>query len=477
MGKKYRINKQERDAERKAENLGLVGNGVIEVTTRFDPQPEEKEVVVEEPTIEEKDEKYYAMFGGATSFEEYDAYLTALDQASEIRDLTFTFRELVDNILYSDDIESENKASMITSLTNEYHTRLTTKKSFFEKVVDRVKGVFGHKEEEEQQTGALRLYKDKSGGWRWLGIFTNNFKDREGDIITSDAHKEFCSYLDKNPEKAPEFLVWHTPGSARKSRADLWDYDKGFFLISGKLTDEEAHSIKKCIDRYGDLGMSHGFLAVRDKENQNLITKYRSFEVSDLPLSKAANLWTDLTLVLKEASIMNEEKRNYLIEALGESAVSEIEASLDANKAALDAAEVESKETEEVPTEKVETPAETEEVAEEDGKELTPESEPIAHDALTKAIETVIVDVFKPDQLGAALKMFSERLDVVEAKIDKNNKTLEQKVAEELAPRVDFSWLERPSESKENIVSDEEVKKVVPNAEFAWLNESVSPII
>ena len=77
--------------------------------------------------------------------------------------------------------------------------------------------------------------------------------------------------------------------------------------------------------------MSHGFFKSPkhyDAEN-GVINKYRSFEGSGLPIAFVANEWTDFTTLLQEAKEMGftPDRRAFLVDALGEEKVAELEAS------------------------------------------------------------------------------------------------------------------------------------------------------
>lgn len=467
--RKYRDEKHEREAEIKAERLGLVGDGAITVTTKLDVKPEP---VIEEIKEREPEEKYYVeepylYYGGATSFDDYEAYQAAREESWRVSDLTSVFRSIVDNILVSDDIEQDAKSSAITAASEEFQARLSQRKGLVEKVSDFFRSKFAKKQEPSHM--GLTVFKDANDEWRWLGIFTNNFKDREGDIITAEAHKEFCAYLDANPEMAPSFRAWHIPGSDRKSKADLWAYDeRGFFLIGGKLLEDEACGLKKAFENYDNIGMSHGFYCLRDKENPRIITKYRSFEVSDLPLEKAANPWTEVAIILKELEMkVNDEKLDYLKTVLGESRVAEINANMDKAATELAALEIESKENEQ--------PVDEQPVDE--VKETEPKS--AALDQVVELVTKAVIDTFKPQELSETLKAIMERLTNVEATQQEQQKSIEEKVAEELAPRsMGFMW-ERPSQSKETELDpenadDKKLKESLPNSENSWVGEAMS---
>lgn len=201
-------------------------------------------------------------------------------------------------------------------------------------------GLFGRRSVVEQQ-GNFVVYKQLDGRYRWVGVGTNNFEDREREILTEAAHREFLEYLDQNPSEAPEFWCWHTPGTARKHRVDLWDYVSGFVVYSGLLEEDEA--LPYMINNTREIGMSHGFYILQ--RDGSSITKYRSFEVSDLLLEYAANAYTDFGVIMAQKGF-SEVKRNYLVEAFGEDAVNELETELERKEAILTTLNIRRKEQE-----------------------------------------------------------------------------------------------------------------------------------
>ena len=64
----------------------------------------------------------YRPFGGAASFEEYDAWREAQKIADNVRETTYLLRELIDNVLDRSDIK--DKAGAIADLASEYQTRI-----------------------------------------------------------------------------------------------------------------------------------------------------------------------------------------------------------------------------------------------------------------------------------------------------------------------------------------------------------------
>jgi len=243
-------------------------------------------------------------------------------------------------------------------------------------------------------TSSFEIYKDIDGNFRWFGWVTNKWRDRDyfanpekgGEILTDDAHKDYVDWVDQSPAtRMPQLLAWHTMETAHKGRADWIDYADGFVMASGPLTLREVRSIARVQQDY-DLGMSHGFLPLQKDRHEGLIQRYRTFEVSYLPLEVAANPWTEFRSITKEVFEMGltEKKRGFLTKLMGDDFVEEIEKENATKAAELEAAGVDFKEETEPEasaTEVVETPeAEVPKVDEveepEEGKEVS--TDPVA---------------------------------------------------------------------------------------------------
>lgn len=150
----------------------------------------------------------------------------------------------------------------------------------------------------------LFVRKGQDNQYHLVGRFSNRWRDHDfhaapeqgGEIIASDAHKEFEGWLDKNPQHAPQLWVWHAYGSAFKSRAEWWSWSGNFFWMSWPLTEDEAKAVEEWAGEE-DLGMSFGFYALKYDNRDAVIERYRAFEASILPREAAANKWTAVTLV------------------------------------------------------------------------------------------------------------------------------------------------------------------------------------
>ena len=312
----------------------------------------------------------------------------------------------------------------------------------------------------EGKSSSFAVFKSIDGSYRWLGRVTNKWEDRDGEIVTDAAHREFAAWLDAHPAEAPQWWSWHTP--VRKSRADWWDYADGFLVMSGPATEAEYKSYAALSE---PSGMSHGFYGRRDPANPKHITKYRMFEISDLPLKVAANVWTDFQTIRKELTMaFSVEKRAYLVGVLGEEAVKEIESQTGEMAKALDAAGVSWKETDEP-------------------KAAPAQSQPDEH------ILKAVLDSLNLPELQTGLAAMKAQADLVPelqaqvkaltASVAALAKTDDEKIAEVIAPRVKpVEWF-RASQAKETQLSDDEkdkkLKTVAP--EYEWLENAMAGLI
>ena len=306
----------------------------------------------------------------------------------------------------------------------------------------------------------MKVLKDADGNYRWFGWVSNKFRDRDtrhhpvGEIISEAAHKEFITWLDAHPAEAPEHWVWHTPQTAFKSRTDWWDYADGFLVMSGPMTAAEAKSYTP--DEV--VAMSHGFHALdRDKAN-GIINQYRMFENSDLPLSVAANPFTNFEIVRKEAEMpFTNDKRVYLVKRLGEERVTELEKDTAAMSKALEALGVDFKDA----------PAPPAPITPEAG-DVTPLVEQLKGALNLDGLNQLLTNLQASNtQMAATLAAQAKEL----AELKKSD---DVKVAETIKPRVTpMVWGYQASSAKDNMVTDPTEKAKVENdMKPSWVAEA-----
>jgi hypothetical protein len=229
-------------------------------------------------------------------------------------------------------------------------------------------------------------------------------------------------------------------------------------MMSGQLTDDEAQGLLKA-QKETDLGMSHGtFIFERDAENPNLVTKYRMYEVSDLPVENAANPFTSLETVSKEVRM---DKVKYLAEILG---------SEERAKAFMERTGMKQKELREAGVSEKEAPV-TEAPASEVVAKHTAEISPEMLSALEKAIDLPGLNEWI-SKANEAL----EKLPVLEAAVKELSRGSDEKVAEMISPAPALKALawskNRASESKDSVIEkDDDLAKSKPNIpDGSWLS-------
>lgn len=430
----------------------------------------------------------------ATTFAELEAAIAAQEQMAYFQTLADKFTFIQENISYMTE-NAEEMQDMTAALAGEYAVLVKqppTTKGFLSNIVERYNkmvgavagNISGGVEAKQIKHQDFRVFKDANDEWRWLGVVTNKFQDRDEEILTDAAHKEFCAFLDAHPEHAPVLMLWHTPGTERKNRADFWDYADGFFVYSGVLTDEEAESYKSSDDGT-PIGMSHGFYPLQ--KNGKYISQYRTFEVSELPLENAANPYTLYEIRKEQENRMAEktfapQKRAFLASRLGEEKVAQLEGNIASAKEALEQAGVNWKEllapdiddaegaepqTEQAASEVKEEPEPQADTQAEAQPEAQPEQQAEAKEAdatavvNAEAIVKAVVETMNLEGLQAALASFDDRIkalqpllaQVAELKdaVAVLRQSDDEKIVKALSPAKPFAWMSAtaPAASKE----------------------------
>lgn len=311
-------------------------------------------------------------------------------------------------------------------------------------------------------SNSILIEKDASGSWRAVLFPTNNFKDRDGEILSEAAHTEYVEWINKNMDCAPVFATWHKAGTARTNPLDFIGYENGIMIASLPLTENEAACILKTQTQF-DVGLSIGGIALeRDSDNSKIITKYRMFEVSDLPLERAANPFTAIELISKEAQMDSKAMKAYLTGMIGdEQRAEKILENMALTQTELRKAGVEEKEKKTPESAATEEPASAivnlDELVEKLAKEL----------GMQELSDTI-----------ASLQATAEKVPVLEALVKEMATNQDEKLAEMIQPKIQksLSWMTaRPTQKADNILKeddkdDEKLKKSAP--EVSWLSEA-----
>lgn len=167
-----------------------------------------------------------------------------------------------------------------------------------------------------KETGMF-LWKEKDGGYRWFAIYSNRYRDVDGDIISNKSHKSFVDAVEKGEIDYPELWHWHTKETAW-GKADWIAYDEenGFALASGYVYDGHGAEAEALMNSKEVIGVSHGMpkkFLERDSQDKSIIEKHITREISDLPLWAAANKLTGFAILTEDNEMpIPEEKKEYL---------------------------------------------------------------------------------------------------------------------------------------------------------------------
>lgn len=164
----------------------------------------------------------------------------------------------------------------------------------------------------------LSVFKDKDGQWWMIGIYSNRFEDREGDILSEASHLEYAKWFQDSGIK-PVVTLLHYPRMPEQFWVKVWqkyqndmpmlnkiistvysDFGiaeavrvtplNGFTAVLSKVFPGKEQIAQNLAAMSERLGMSHGFISL--KKVGNIIESYRTFEFTDLPKERAANLYT-----------------------------------------------------------------------------------------------------------------------------------------------------------------------------------------
>jgi len=172
---------------------------------------------------------------------------------------------------------------------------------------------------------AFTVFKGTDGQWHWHAIFTNNFEDLEGEILTEKAHDNYIARLDMGLVPMPVLMAWHTPGTEHGQADVVWRNDH-FVHALGHFDD--TPQAEKAIAYYrknaGKLKMSHGFTAPEWAYDGKHYEDYNTLEITTLPPYAAANPYTSFEELMTMQKTMSEEKLRYLEAVVGKAKAAEI---------------------------------------------------------------------------------------------------------------------------------------------------------
>lgn len=179
-----------------------------------------------------------------------------------------------------------------------------------------------------------------------MGIYSNNYQDKQEEILTKESHEAFASWLSATGVKLPITLI-HQPQIPSKylyagllaflaqkmtvdqynnylltiykdyaiARADVVVSVNGFNLAVGRVFPHKVDIVQKMVNSDIKWRMSHGF-APFEKED-NIIKQYIGFEFTSLPDFMAANEVTLSMFGEKMEKQLTDEQVAVLTDILG----------------------------------------------------------------------------------------------------------------------------------------------------------------
>lgn len=292
---------------------------------------------------------------GPLTFADLATEQAAREAQYEMYELTDQFGRLSRNIMNSD---TEDKAAALVALANEYASLVGTRiqeEMTEEKSLSITKQIAGDNqppkvEVKEEVPSDLVIWKE-DGTYRWLAAYSNNRRDAEAEIITSESHKEFDKALDNNEWPMPEVYLWHIPYPVGITDYHAFDESTGFPVAAGHFYKECDWAAEGILKEKWD-GVSHGMpdrWVKLDPNNEAFIVQHRTKEITFLPHWAAANKLS-FSIISKEQSMSEIEKglpahkRPEFVKAFGEERVKQIEEALSAKSKEADEAGIDKKE-------------------------------------------------------------------------------------------------------------------------------------
>lgn len=343
-------------------------------------------------------------------------------------------------------------------MTMEMATDTPQTDALISRVVERVKAWL-----KPEPDGAFTVQKDLNGAWRWVATFTNNFMDRDHEIISDKALDKYLARLDMHLVPMPELWAAHVEGT-KHGTADMV-FSVGKFLIATGAFDTTPQA-QKAIEYYrksaAKVQLSHGFTFPKWALKDGVYQDINTFEITTLPPPLVgSNPYTDLEVNQSMKQITSDQQAA-LSQLFGKEYVDQLVATREAQSKELVEAGVAFKDFADV-TEAT-TPA-TEPPAEE-AATPAPAIAPAMAELLTQILEGQGELLSRLDASGKAYTALKAQADADKAAAETRTKALEADVAKlqselRLSPRAASIATETKLTEKES----EEVRKQQAAAE------------
>jgi hypothetical protein len=188
-----------------------------------------------------------------------------------------------------------------------------------------------------EPVSGFKVYATKAGP-RWVGWWTNNFQDKEGELFSEKAIDDYVDRVRAGLTPYPELWAYHIPGS-KHGEAQFVGRIGHYAIAAGSFDDTTLG--QRASDVYARAGkkyaMSHGFNYPPSQLIDGVFHQFNTFEISTLPVKAAANPYTAFEEMTK---MLTEEQVKELGALFGPEIAAEIVANTEAKSKAIEAAGV-----------------------------------------------------------------------------------------------------------------------------------------
>ena len=202
---------------------------------------------------------------------------------------------------------------------------------------DLILSALGLKRRQQVQVSGFKVYQTDSGP-RWVGWWTNNFQDKEGELFSLKAIDDYVDRVRSGLTPYPELWAYHIPGSKHGEAQFVGRIDH-YAIAAGSFDDTTLG--QRAADVYARAGkkyaMSHGFNYPPSQLIDGVFHQFNTFELSTLPVKAAANPYTAFEEMNK---MLTEDQVKELGTLFGPEIAAEIVANTEAKSKAIEAAGV-----------------------------------------------------------------------------------------------------------------------------------------
>lgn len=163
----------------------------------------------------------------------------------------------------------------------------------------------------------LQIIKDATGGYKWLAVYSNSFRDEDGvpEIIGSSSQKAFVDSVDAGHYDYPELQLWHNP-KWKFGKATVVAYDEVepgivFAIAGGTIDVDKGYVAEALLASDVPFKLSHGMPTSgikRELVDSTVYQKHITTEITVLPAQYAANPLTGFGLLGDDNMISNKKK-------------------------------------------------------------------------------------------------------------------------------------------------------------------------